>query len=91
MSKSPLDLDRIIARLRELIEACGPNKNDRVIAAITALIYEGVTSKRQIMSILRRIRFKTSHVAVTLKQLTGNNPAMNYWWEDADGRLHVHG
>lgn len=91
MPKVPPELDRIIARIRELIEACGPNKNDRVIAAITALIYEGITRRRAIIRTLARLNFKTSHVAITLEKSTGNDPVANYWWQDADGRLHVHG
>ena len=91
MLKVPLDVERIIARIRDLLKLCTRDKNERAIAAITALIYEGIRTRPEIVRIMRMLEFDYRHVAITLKRNTGRDPAGNHWWKDADGRLHVHG
>ena len=86
-----LDVERIIARIRDLLKLCEPDKNERAIAAITALIYEGIRTRPEIVRIMRMLEFDYRHVAITLERNTGRDPAGNHWWQDADGRLHAHG
>ena len=91
MLQTSVEVDRFVPHLRVLIETCGPNKHDQAIAAITALIEEGVTGRRDIIRILVRLGFNRAHIIILLDQCTGNDPVANYWRQDADGQLHVHG
>ena len=61
------------------------------IAAITALIYEGIRTRTDIVRIMKMLDFNHRHVAITLERNTGRDPVGNHWWADADGRLHAHG
>jgi hypothetical protein len=90
MSKEPSDVGRVIARIRDLLKLCTPDKNERAIAAITALIYEGIRTRPEIVRIMKVLEFDYRHVAIALERNTGRNPAGNHWWLDADGQLHVH-
>ena len=91
MLQTSVEVDRFAPHLRVLIETCGPNKHDQAIAAVTALIEEGVTGRGDVIRVLAHFGFKPAHIAILLDRWTGRDPAGNHWWQDADGRLHAHG
>jgi len=77
------------AALRELLEACGPNKNDRAVALIGACIGDGVARKGEIVSVGARLGLNPRHVAAILDQDTGTNPERYRWQRDAKGTYSI--
>lgn len=73
------------AALSQLLEACGPNKNDRAITLISACIGDGVNTEREIIGMGKRLGLNPKHVAVILKQDAGNNPALHRWHRGESG------
>jgi hypothetical protein len=86
-SVTPADLtDRIL----ELIGACGRDKNDRAIAAITLCISEGIDTRNHIVASVARAGFKGGHVAAILDDCEGAFAESHHWRLGADGRYRLH-
>jgi AraC-like DNA-binding protein len=77
------------AALRELLDACGPNKNDRAIVLIGACIGDGVATKGKIVSVGARFGLNPRHVAAILDQDTGTNPERHRWQRDGKGNYSL--
>ncbi|SFP99977.1 hypothetical protein [Sphingomonas rubra] len=73
------------ADLRELLDTCGRNKNDRALALISACIGDGITTKSEIVSVGARLGLNPRHVAAILDQDTGTNPERHRWQRDGKG------
>lgn len=78
----------LIGRLRNLRDSCGEgsNKHDLAIVLISACLDEGVNTKTSIIGVLTAVGFNPKHVAIVLKNETGNNPASSRWRIDDEGR-----
>lgn len=73
------------AALRELLNTCGPNKNDRAVALISACIGDGAATRGEIVSVGARLGLNSRHVAAILDQDTGTNPERHRWQRDRKG------
>lgn len=76
----------LFERLRVLDRSSDPNKHDRAIILITALIGEGINMREQIIAVLTQLGFSRGHIAIVLAKASGSNPAVHRWQRDADGR-----
>ena len=94
INKSPVNIAavRITPRptahvddLRKLLEECAPNKHERAIVAISALIGQGIDTSERIMPILHRLGFKAQHAGIVLSGHTGVDPVRHYWRRDDAG------
>lgn len=80
----------LFERLRALDRSSEPNKNDRAIILITALIGEGISTREQIIAVLTQVGFHRGHIAIVLAKGSGSNPAIHRWQYDANGRYSLH-
>lgn len=79
------------ARLRGLLASFGPetNKHERVLVLISACIVEGMDTFARIIGALVRLGFNRKHVALLLKEGTGNSAEQHRWRKGADGRYSL--
>ena len=80
----------LFERLRALDRSSEPNKNDRAIILITALIGEGISTREQIIAVLTQVGFHRGHIAIVLAKESGSNPVIHRWQHDANGRYSLH-
>jgi hypothetical protein len=73
------------AALRELLDSCGPNKNDRAVVLISACIGDGVATKGEIIGTGMRLGLNPRHIAAILDRDTGDNPERYRWRCDEGG------
>lgn len=70
---------------RELLATCGSNLNHQAIVLITALIGDGVNTRRDILDAAEHNGLKRGHVAIVLAKETGNSPHAHRWRVDEHG------
>ncbi|MBD8679657.1 hypothetical protein [Sphingomonas sp. CFBP 13720] len=90
VSAPPIGQIALIPRLRRLVHDCGPNRNDAVIAAITACIGEGVNTIGGIIAVLIKVGFNGGHVARFVKSEAGDHPDRHRWRKEPDGTYALH-
>jgi hypothetical protein len=71
--------------LQILLGKCGSNKNDQVYVAIVACIDRGWNTRNKIIGTLMQYGFNNRHIAISLKEGSGNNPERHSWRCSADG------
>lgn len=81
----------LFERLQVLAANSGTNRNDQVIALVTACIGESIDTTKHICEVLARLGFKPAHVAMILKTNTGGNPERHLWSKDEAGRYRLLG
>jgi uncharacterized protein (DUF849 family) len=74
-----------LASLRRLLDDCGSNQNDRVIAFITAAIGDGVNTRAEIIDLGMRLGLDPKHVVINLNKGAGNSPHRHSWRRDEQG------
>lgn len=72
--------------IRDMLDGCGPNRNDHAIVAIIALITNGVDTGPQIVAALEELGFNKQHAGLTLRKGTGDQPDRHWWSKDEAGR-----
>lgn len=72
--------------LRALMDAVGPNKNERAIVLIEALIGQGIDDTSGILDVANRLNFTRGHVPAILNDLVGNR---DRWAKDENGRFRL--
>ena len=89
-STTPVTPSGLIDRIREAVQACGSNKNDRAIVAIKICILEGVDTKRHIVSCLMQAGLENSHAGAIIDTRQGPSPTAHEWRLGQDGRYRLH-
>mgnify|MGYP001068991244 CR=1 FL=1 len=79
--------NRLRALLRDITP--GTNKNDQVIALISACIGEGIVIKKEIIGLVSHLGFNPRHVAKMLDAGTGGDPASGHWRRNSDGTFSL--
>jgi hypothetical protein len=89
---TPAEMDEFFDGLRFLMNRFGPkpNKNDLVLALITACIKAGRNTRGEIIGSLCHLERNRGHVAITLKRGTGDNPEGYHWRRDEYDRYSLH-
>lgn len=70
----------IFRRLRELMQSCKANKNDRMIVLITACIDEGFNQSSRIRGAVKCLGFDDQHARIILNKSIGSQ-----WTRDESG------
>ncbi len=78
-----------MAALQELMDACGPNRHDQLIAVLQALMDDGVNERAHLVSIGKQLGFDGQHIGIILSSHTGGDPVSHYWSRDQDGRYSL--
>lgn len=78
---------RLSALLRNI--APGTNKNDQVIALISACIAEGKVTRKEIIGIAVHFGFDRKHVVLFLEYGIGSDPDSGHWRRNQDGSFSL--
>jgi hypothetical protein len=85
MSEIDLGPAAFFRGLRALMAQCGPNKNDQVIALISACLEDGVNTRRRIVGVGDTLGYKPQHVVTLLNEGVGIDPRRARWLRDGEG------
>ena len=85
------NLTELFDRIRETIEACGPDikKHDEAVLAITMCIGDGINTETDIIRVLVTYGFDGGHIANMLDDRKGPFRNSEHWRVDANGRYHL--
>jgi hypothetical protein len=87
--KRPRVMQHWLDPIREMLNGCGTNKNDKAIVAIEALIGDGVDTGSEIVAAMGLLGFDKGHAGITLKAGLGRVPALHRWSKNDDGRYRL--
>lgn len=82
--QKPISAD-FFPNVRKLMRDCGPNKNDRANAVITACIIEGINRGGRILGVMHTLEFNRKHAGVTISR----GITEGRWSKDDDGVYHL--
>jgi hypothetical protein len=83
------DYDALLG-IREMLDGCEANQNERAIVAITALIEAGFNTGPRIVGAAKWLGFDPAHAGAVLKKSTGPNSARHWWKRCIDGIYSSH-
>jgi hypothetical protein len=75
------EVNAIFRDLRDLMQACGTNKNDKVDVLITALIDRGMDTGHRIIGAAKRLDFDGQHAGIRLSEGVSHR-----WSRDEGGK-----
>lgn len=76
--------------LQKLIAVSGnSNRHELVNILIQACLSEGIDTRSEIIASITPHGFKSSHIAIVLKEDAGTDRARHWWHRDALGRYHI--
>ena len=79
----------VLADIRALADASGPNRNEQAANAIEVCLLNGIHDGATILDHLEKAGFDRKHAGIALRSNAGRSPERSRWYRLADGTYHL--